>query len=258
MPNSFDLLREQFDMSRLGVKVSTVVLALFLGLGWTWTGFLKDQQIINDTQQRYILIVLSIAFFLQQVYLVIPKPVQKKVIEQRRLMIEGQLAELLAKYFVIVDERGLKNGGSPIVRVNIMLPTKRFRGVLGTYLKIYYFYYTNDAVYTNEEVDNKWRKGEGTCGAAWKINQPAVFDSVRPELKMPAKSVDKKKLDSVKSTKCALSVPIWLDNSVVGVLSLDSKSNIDDTYFLDNEVRVLLLAYARILSGQFFEDGVEG
>jgi hypothetical protein len=258
MLSSIAVSRENSSMSRLVVKTGTVVIALLLGLGWAWTGILKDQGYINSGQQQNILIFLTFLLAAQQIYLVIPKPVKTKIVDQRESIIVNELTYFLERYYDKIEELQRKHEVLPTVRINVMLPTKRFRGVLGTYLKIYYYRCPDKVIYTTEEFSNKWKFGEGTCGAAWKSNKNAIFDSETPEYQLRIKNIKKGKLPSIQSIKCSLSVPIVLDGSVVGVLNLDSKSNLDDTLFLDYDVLVLIGACATTLSGQFFEDGVEG
>lgn len=245
-------------MSKFWEKVITVSFAVFLALGWNWTDILKDYQLINEPQRFHLLIGLTLLLTAQQIYLVLPSPIKAKVIEQRKVIIESQLITLLEKYYDILDEKNPGRQVYPTVRVNVMLPTKKWRGLLGSHLKIYYYSCPDMVIYSSEEFSFRWSYGEGTCGSAWKLNKPAVFDTKTPALNLPAKNIHKNKLSAIKSIKCTLSIPISQDGSVVGILNLDSKQNIKDTQFLDNEVLVLAHACAEAISGQFHEDGVEG
>jgi hypothetical protein len=246
------------SVSKALLKTGTVVLALILALGWAWTDVLKQQRYIDDKGRLTVLLVLTGLLALQQIYLVLPKPVSIGVVDKHKTIVESQLTEFLEKYYEILDRTKPKRKAYPIVRVNVMLPTRRWRGLFGTYLKIHYFRCPDTVIYSGPEFSLQWGKGEGTCGTAWGVRKPSVFDSATPELRLPARSLPKDKAAIVRSIKCTLSVPICLDDWVVGVLNLDSKQNIRDTLFLDNDVIVLAGACANALSGQFFEDGVEG
>jgi hypothetical protein len=244
-------------MPKLIEKVIPVIFALIFSLGWSWTDVLKQQNIINDAQKIQILIILSVLITTQQIYLVLPSPISLKVIEKRKVIIENNLTDFLERYYNILEERRPERKTFPTVRVNIMLPTKKWRGILGTHLKIYFYKCPDDVIYSSDEFSFKWQLGEGTCGTAWKINKPSVFDPNKPELNQ-LQSVNPKKIGAINSIKCTLSIPIWMEGAVVGVLNLDSKQNMRDTLFLDNDVIILAQAFAETLSGQFHEDGVEG
>jgi hypothetical protein len=140
-----------------------------------------------------------------------------------------------------------------------MLPTRKIR-VANPYLRIYYTSSAAGAYYTDEELSLGWKKEEGTCGWAWAKNSKSLYDSIEPDLQTPANRLTKAKKDKdvVKNIKSTLSVPIWLEDKVVGVLNLDSKQNVKDTLFIDDQVVALAMAWSEAFSGQCHEDGVKG
>src|SRR5438128_1125243 len=104
-------------MKKLLKGASTVALALALALGWAWTGWLKDAGYINDQWRFRILVTLTLLLALQQIYLVIPKPEKRGVVEERRAINENYLSQFRTKY----EQQIAKiNGGAqaPPVRVN--------------------------------------------------------------------------------------------------------------------------------------------
>jgi GAF domain-containing protein len=231
----------------------SVLLALALALGWPGTNLLKDLGVIADDQRVGIFALLVVLLVLQQIYLVLPRPASRSAVEERR-----EIALSFLKGFLVRYHKELGETPPPIVRANVMLLTKRARGLLGSYLKIYYFACPEGAVYSNEERGLTWKKREGTCGWAWESREMSIYDSADPRYGLPADRLNKSQTSIVgNSIRSWLGVPILYNDSVVGVLNLDSEQNIDRTKFADESVYRLAAACARDIGALCFQDGVK-
>mgnify|MGYP000350143580 CR=1 FL=1 len=244
-------------------KTLSVVFALIAALAWIWTTFLKDQGLITETQRKWVLIFLTFLLAIQQIYLVLPKPGNKKSVEARREVVEYYLQEFLYQYyqslqrFYTTDHPDLfpnKSPEYPAVRVNLMLPTMRVRGLFGSYLKIYYSACPEKVTYSNEERTLKWKKGQGSCGNAWKEGQISVYDSNIPDLSLPEDSLPQKHKLIVGKIRSTLSVPLYYNDGIAGILNLDSRHSIEETRFID--VYQLARKCATAIEGLFPESGI--
>jgi hypothetical protein len=243
-------------MKRFLKSAGSVLLTLVLALAWTWTGLLKDAKYIDDNQRFWILVSLTILLTLQQIYLVIPKPEKRGVVEARRAINENYLQLFRLKYERTVAT--LNQGkGCPPVRVNIMLPVKKVRGLFGAHLRMFFHAVPLHHNYTDEEKSLKWSSKEGTCGWAWKYGEYSISDSVMPQLKLPEGRIKRDKVSIVSHIKSTLSIPIWYDGKIVGVFNLDSDLNVTETRFDDSEIYILAAGFANTLGGQCYRDGVE-
>lgn len=237
--------------------IGSVALALTLAFGWNLTGYLKDIGKVSNQGRLWILVFLGAVFAIQQVYLAVPKPVDPDEIEKRHGLIQFYLRSVHASYYEI-----LKNALDshvttyPVVRIHLMLPTYRRLGVLGSHLKVYYYYCPSGVIYSAAELDLTWKKKEGTCGWAWAKNAITPYDSVRPDLASPIHRLSLKQSPLVKTIKSVISFPLWHNGKVVGVLGLDSKENIDQTKFDNDQVLDLFKASARLLSTHCPLEGV--
>ncbi len=232
-----------------------IFLALFLAYAWLWIGFLKDKlgwNISNRLQLR-LLIALSVAFLLQQLWLVWPSPASQAAARDRTEVIEGLLKKCLNDYRQLCSRKGWR--GNPVVRVNLMLPTQRF--LLFRALYIWYTACDGGAVYTDAEKTCRWGKRQGTCGWAWSEATATVFDSKRSDLRAPAGRLKRRQVKVVGHLHSVLSTPVWDAKMIVGVLNFDSANNEDETHFTDDEVARLAFAYTRILGPHCFRDGVK-
>ena len=245
-------------MSKFLKSLGSILLTMSLALGWAWSVALKDMGYLSEAERLNLIIILTFLLAAQQIYLEFPKPAKRGIVENRRKIVENQLERFLEEYYIILKSRFGNNDVFPIVRANIMLPTKRFKGIFGTHLRIYYFFCAGDSFYTDQELQLEWKKDEGTCGWAWAKKNNSIYDSRKKGLKLPAKRLNKSKTPIVQNIHSTLSIPIWLEGSVVGVLNLDSKQNIKDTLLTDADVISLSTACSQIISGQCHEDGVEG
>jgi hypothetical protein len=109
-------------MKQFWKGVVSVALAMALAYGWTWTGLLKDLHWIDDAGRVKILAVITVFFFFQQVWLVLPKPVDRESVDARRPIISNYLDKFLADYYRTLQS--LHPGAAlPVVRINVMLPT---------------------------------------------------------------------------------------------------------------------------------------
>lgn len=200
--------------------------------------------------------VIGLFFTLQQIWLRWPKPVSLSDVEDLRGIVEPLLKTTLTEYYSTIPKSAHP---APTVRINIMLPTwRRFR--LGCYLKIYYSHGGPAGVrYPDDELDLPWRRKNGTCGYAWAKKHTVIYDSQTPDFQAPEKRLTPKQRQVVGYIKSVLSVPIWSkkQKKVIGVLNLDSKWNVDRTYFHQENVIQRLEAWARVFSTMLFSDGVK-
>jgi hypothetical protein len=242
-------------------KLGNVILAILFASGWTWTDLLVTHYLIDENQRFWLLILLTIILAVQQLYLAIPIPAKRGIVEQRREIIKAQLVKFLTEYYKIlrpIYSKRKHKKALPSVRVNVMLPTKKWRGVGGTYLQIYFCHCPEGIVFTDDEMTLKWKKGDGTGGWAWKNKIASIFDTSKPELRLPSARLKEHQSKVVSEIKSTLSIPIWLDNSVVGLLNLDSRQDGRYTFFTDVKVVALTTVCASVLAGQCPPDGVEG
>lgn len=234
------------------------LLTSFLGLAWMWGILLKNSNIIDNKKQYCILLVITVMFFFQQAYLAVPKPTPHGVVEARKLVIEAYLTAFLKRYY---EKRASLTAGRedppPYVRVNLMLPTKPLKGLCRSYLRIYYEA-TPNVVYNENEISTVWKKGEGTCGWAWKTGDKSIYDSNDKKLSIPASRLSPSQAEATGGLNSILSVPIW-DNdkkNVVGVLNLDCEQGITESLFNKSEIVTLAEGCAQYLAAHCPPDGV--
>lgn len=225
-----------------------------------WGFILKDLKIIDDSQRLWVLVGFTIALAIQQTYLLaLPKPTSRGAIEAQRPLIESYLEGFLRRYYQQLSSLLPRpHEPLPCIRVNVMLPTKRLRGIGGTWLKIYHAACPTNIVYNDDEFSEKWKKEEGTCGWAWKQGIRSIYDSKDEKLSLPAGRLTESQRCATAHLNSTLSVPIWdkeLDK-VVGVLNLDSEQNIEGSFFNNAEMIRLAAACAQHLAAHCFSDGV--
>ena len=94
--------------------------------------------------------------------------------------------------------------------------------------------------YSDVEVDYRWKRGVGCCGIAWKNRHTTIYDSRHPDYKNPGCTLPKDAPRILKRVKSIVSVPILDEHTCefLGVLSIDSRQNIDKTRF--NEENILM------------------
>lgn len=238
--------------------IGLVMLAVFLGTCWQWTIALKEKEWITPDQRLYAAGGLTLGFIIYQICLIWPTPTPRGVVEARKQVIEHYLQDFLDTYLELVAQFVGQPQNDLCVRANIMLPTSRWKGIGGTYLKIYYVSCPPRITYSNEERSLKWKKKVGSCGWAWKTKDPCPFDSEDKTLSLPAESLKPIQHRAVLHLKSVLSIPI-LDketSKVVGILNLDSVENVEKTHFNDGAVHRLALGMRDTLVAHCFPNGV--
>lgn len=246
-----------------------LIVSLLLFAGFNFTNYLSTDEAavfvgqgtvdVVKAYKAYLYIFLGLLFLTQQIWLRWPKPASHSEVEAIRSIIVPLLERVIAEYAREVASMSGSSALCPAVRCNIMLPTWR-RFLLGRYLKIYYSHGgPAGIVYPEGELDLEWRWKSGTCGYAWAKNRPTIFDSNDSRFSAPAKRLDKKQRTIVGDIHSVLSVPICLasDSKVVGILSLDSKFNVDNTRFANEQVVGKLIASAATFPNLLFADGVK-
>ncbi len=232
-----------------------VALAALLGLGWTWTGLLKDFRLVDDEQRIIILVFVTGAFLVQQIITSLPSGTDRGDVEARRPLLTTFLRGVLTSYYAKLKEI-TDQADQPAVRANVMLPTSKWKGLFGAKLRMYYMACPPGLVFSADEQSASWKRKEGTCGWAWAQGDTTIFDADKPELAGPAKRMKKKA--NVDTRKSVISVPIWRGEQIVGVLSLDSAYGVTHTRFCDTEIAAIAEAGARDLSPFCGVGGVRG
>lgn len=187
-------------------------------------------------QYLYFLGFAIIAFVFYQYTLIWVSTISKNEVWRKSQFFNNFLYNIKSEMIDIINEykdqeqQYLDYDG---IRVNVMLILKRKFFVIPEKLKMCYF----SGNYTENEKKLTWNKkgnGSGTCGAAYGLKMPVIYDSVNPHYRMPVDRLSKEQLshDEIKEVNSVLSVPIWSsNNSIIGVLNFDSYHNIEHTYF---------------------------
>ena len=241
-------------MDSLLKKALTVGFAVATGLGWQWTTLLHQAQMISYATRLYASISLTAAFLLQQIYLALPKPSSKARAYHRAAITETYLLGLLARYYEAMRSQ-LGTPEVPAIRINVMLPTLRWRGLGGRFLKIYYEACPDGVSYSDNELGTTWKRGQGLAGWVWKSGKDAVYDEADDELAGASVRLTEKQRNATQSSRSIYAVPILDGEVLVGVLNLDSREGLDKTSFNHAFVRELTQNYARALASQCFTEG---
>lgn len=251
------------SVSRFLKGLGSVVLVLIIALALPWAIWFKENEYIDNNQRLLILIFLTVILALQQIYLVLPKPTSRSVVDDRKAVVENYLKGFLNKYYDRLKSFSCNkiDYEPPIVRVNVMLPTKRANGLFRAYLKIYYSACPEGAPYDGVVRSTKWGKGQGVCGLAWKHGDWTIYDSEHPELKRARdrmKRMSKDQDSVVDKTKSVFSYPLRYHDNVVGIFNLESLENVDRTKFTDDEVGILVDRCVIEVGGLcYHQDGVK-
>lgn len=225
-----------------------IAVNAILAFGWTWTVFAKDSGWLNEQQRLWILCVLLTLFIGKEIVSVIRKPASKAEVAERRDVIEDYLGTVLGKYYAELNLPA--QAGLPEVRINVALLTR-----VGLLRKRMVITYTSSAAngYSSAELQMHFSKGDGVIGLAWESGKPAFFP-VRGGRPLP---VSEDKVDLVKNIKSVLSIPLELEDKIVGVLSMDSEFPIETTGFAQDNVIKFAQAAAKKLEPICFASGVK-
>jgi hypothetical protein len=237
----------------LSVLLGKVGLALMLGPSLYWTILLRNSGYISDTEQIGAGISLTTCFVIYQIYLAYPTPTDRANVEPRRVVIENYLGGLLERYYQCLGNIA-PDGDLPEVRANVMLPTKRWKGIRGTFLKMYYV--APGSIYSTTDFSLEWKQGEGSCGWAWENGRPCPYDANHEDLKIPDNSLTEIQRATVSDLGSTLSIPLWTNEKVVGVLNLDSRHHVNETHFNHAEIYTLTIRCAQDLSAHCFSHGI--
>jgi hypothetical protein len=243
-------------MKRFWKGLFSVGLAMALAYGWTWTGVLKDLKFINDAHRVQILVLITVVFFFQQVLLVLPKPVDRETVSARMAIISHYLHKVLDHYYHTLSSLR-PDAIPPVVRINVMLPTSRMKGLFGSFLEIYYYACPSGVAYSDQERTLHWGKGKGQCGWAWKHLKRTVYDSNNPDYQTPASRLTSQQTKALRGIQSVLSLPIQEKGKFVGILNLDAKHDITETLFTEDAIVDLIEMYCKNLGSLCFPDGVK-
>lgn len=146
--------------------------------------------------------------------------------------IKHMLSVIVREYSLFFS--GLGKKAVPVIRVNLMLPTRR--RFSKDVLRIYFA--TSNAPargYTIEEERLQWRKGVGCCGEAMEHGKPVIFDSSDPRYGAPLSKLNTEQKRLTNSLGSVLSFPVRHPecHEVLAVLNFDSEKNISSTFFHD-------------------------
>jgi hypothetical protein len=104
----------------------------------------------------------------------------------------------------------------PPVRVNVMVPDSS-----SAYIRI--LFADEPDSFGPDEFKKTWERGEGKCGKAWDEGRIVILD---PESGVPEHQVVPMKVpagSTYHDLKSVLSLPLFVENTVCGVLNVDSK-----------------------------------
>src|ERR1700690_353334 len=107
-------------------KAGSLIIVIILSSGWEFTDILLNENRINDQQRLWILVGLTALLALRQVIIDIPEPAKRSLVEQRQRVVQPYLKNFLTSYYKILKRRLHSQSDVPAVRVNVMLPTKKF------------------------------------------------------------------------------------------------------------------------------------
>lgn len=237
-------------------KTAGVILALLLAFGWIWTVVLYQRKNINEDTQFWILVSLTLILLLQQIYVAIPKPIERGIISDRREINEICIQFFWSEYCKILRELD-KISNIPPVRISVMLPTKRFRGLLGSYLEVYYHrYFSEEFPYLGNQLSVTWKKGYGVCGDAWKKNRITFYDSIDTRFQTSAYKLSDAHKKATRDIVSIVSVPIEYKEKVVGVINIDSNEDMSHTKFNNPEIYIAAGKFAHRIASLFDKNGV--
>jgi hypothetical protein len=237
--------------------VAGIIFDFLTASGWAWTTYLAQTGTIDDQLRLGLLITLTVLFVLRHLWLAIPAAEKIGLVKDRDGLIRLSLRGLMnAHTKASRKHRHSKRDYS--IRINVMLPTRKWGLPWGASLKMYYSHCPDGVIYTDEERALRWRKGQGTCGWAWKADDESIYDALRTDLSLPASRLTDKQRKTVEPIRSTLSVPIVYRDAVVGVLNLDSKTTVGYTLFDSAEIVALAKACAIQLAPHCVPHGVRG
>lgn len=230
----------------------SVLFTVALAAGWQWINVLSRQGQMADALVLWLGGGLTLVLALQQLYTQIAHPSSPEQARKAEVIANDYLRGLLAKYYEYMKKLNARQ--QPNVRINVMLPTSWYK--LRKFLRMYYTATLPGVSYRNEEQVLAWKKGQGVCGWAWKHRMRGLYDAVRPGFDTAAKkrTIEQEKIAG--ALKSIYAEPIFFDGKVVGILNLDSDSDLTETRFDDPVVQDLVKTYADNLAAVCFPDGV--
>jgi hypothetical protein len=121
----------------------------------------------------------------------------------------------------------------PFVRINIMMAPKPKSGK-EEYIKIVYA--ADIEEYSENEINQLWKKGEGKCGHAWENKRQEVYAAdIRSEETLKEEMGEKP--PEIVKLKSVLSTPIIIKEKVVAILNIDSELGGSETLIHTHGVR---------------------
>lgn len=164
-----------------------------------------------------------------------PKSMTKAELTAGLSLVRKMLTQTRVEAESIIKKLAPKGVNPGKVRVNLMLPDARRFILFKPRLQILFC----AGSYTPEETSCYWetgKRGNGTCGHAWRTAMPAIYDSENPDYRRPDKALSENhmKIERFQRVRSVLSVPVISalgKNTVVAVLNFDSEQNIESTCF---------------------------
>lgn len=189
-----------------------------------------------------LLIPLSLALFLVHEIILIWSPTVPKEEVTEKFQFFRLLLETITKDKMLAAINQ-QNANNPInrddFRVNIMLPVRRGFFLLRQRMRIFYY---SDA-YTDDEQETYWykgKKGSGTCGTAWNLGKPVMFDTQNRNFRRPQKRLNdqQKAVERLLQVNSIISFPICARGKkrIIGVLNFDSNLNLNRTFFSQSDI----------------------
>ncbi len=159
-------------------------------------------------------------------------------------------AELLGVIFEgLRREYEALTDGEADVRMNVMPVKRQFgQGLLPRRDSFLEIEFHTDG-YDREELEQRYKPGEGCCGQAYVENNPTYYDERRQPLGEGRMSATQRRV--TEDVKSVLTVPVYrpgkVDEEIIGVLNLDSTAYIDETKFNEKAVQRLVMRRAALV-----------
>jgi hypothetical protein len=143
------------------------------------------------------------------------------------------------------------------IRANVMMI---HHGLLGARMRIVFQSSMDRRTgYFEAERGQPWKKSQGAVGRVWSSGTEDVFcksDVVSWNQVTSSLSTEQRKV--VGKVGAIYSVPIHSDrkNCVIGLLNIDSKSEVKDSYLGDEDIKGIVRGYANVLRPLCAENGI--
>jgi hypothetical protein len=193
------------------------------------------------------LIISGAAYYFQQ---------ERKFIQMRQETLEEFLEEFLLPNVVSAYRRQFTDADSPEFRANIMLYKRRHTFPFGKGRFMWPWKKSLKVDFSQGEYDDHgennliWAIDEGVCGTALEYNKPCWSDL--EDIDIHEWGMTERQMKDTEHLGSVISIPIYRLNDEtkdkpIGILNVDSRANLDETRFDEEEMREILLDYANYI-----------